>query len=116
MTIVRWFPCSRLSRTYLAVVVLVTAASLWELLPWVQPDANLAPIWPLPLTMPLSLPFVVWAPDELTSPWFFTLCVSVSALANAAILNRIMAWCTNHDRASAPTTGHALSDSDGDRA
>ena len=102
MTIVRWFAGSWLSRIYLAVVVLVAAASLWELLTWVQPDANLAAIWPLLLTMPLSLPFVVWAPDELTSPWFFTVCVSASALANAAVLNRIVSWVHESRRPRVP--------------
>lgn len=100
MMIVRWFVGSWLSRGYLAVVVVVTAVSLWELLTWDQPDANFAGIWPLLLTMPLSVPLLVWAPDEWSSLWLFTACVSVCALVNAAALNSFMMWLHRSRRPS----------------
>ena len=92
MMIVRWSAGSWISRIYLAVVVVVSAVSLWELLTWDQPDANFAGTWPLLMTLPLSVPLVVWAPAEWTSLWFFTACASVCALANAAALNSFIIW------------------------
>jgi hypothetical protein len=88
--IVRWFAGSPLSRIYLLVVAAVTAWSLWETLTWSRPDATFAGVWPMFLTMPLSLPLVTVLPDDWTDPLPFVACITVAALVNAAALNGLI--------------------------
>lgn len=105
MAMMRWFVGGWLSRIYLVVVAAVTAWSLWEVLTWDQPDATFAGVWPMFLTMPLSLPLMMLTPDDQAGPLLFSACIAVSALVNAAALNGLVVFVRRGRRKRPEPTG-----------
>ena len=91
MRVVRWFVGSWLSRIYLAVVVVVTVGTPWSVATLGWPDANMAEMRPLLLTMPVSLPIALSLPDGWTNVWSASACALVGGMVNAAVLNGLLA-------------------------
>ena len=96
MKIIGWFAGSRLSRMYLALVVVATVWSSVSLLTWDGQSPNYADIGPTALTLPGSLIgslfLLVPVPDGTDLFWLTWLsAVTVGALLNAAALNGLVA-------------------------
>ncbi len=91
MKVLRWFVGSLLSRIYLAVVVVVTVGTPLSVATLGWPDANMAEMRPLLLTMPVSLLIDLSSPEGWASVWFDSACALVGGLVNAAVLNGLLA-------------------------
>ena len=82
-----WF-----SRAYLIGVGVVAALVIASLATWHQPDANLAGVWLLFVTMPFSLLLVALAPDTAVGPAVFYLAVTIAALVNATVIGVLVSF------------------------
>ena len=80
-----WF-----SRTYLIGVAVVAALVTYSLVSWDQPDANLAGVWLIFVTLPFSL-LVTLAPEAAAGPSLFYAAVLLGALVNAAFIGAMVA-------------------------
>ncbi|EXG80901.1 SCO4225 family membrane protein [Cryptosporangium arvum] len=81
-----WF-----SRAYLIGVAVVAAVVTFSLATWDQPDANLAGVWLVFVTMPFSLPLLAITPDSALGPVVFYAVCAVAAVANAAFIGGMVA-------------------------
>ena len=82
---------NRFSRAYLIGVALVGALVTASLVAWDQPDANLAGVWLIFVTMPFSLPLLAIAPDSVLGPVAFYAACALAAVANAAFIGGMLA-------------------------
>ncbi|GAA3397822.1 SCO4225 family membrane protein [Cryptosporangium minutisporangium] len=80
-----WF-----SRAYLAGVAVVTALVTVSLVTWDQPDANLAGIWVILVTLPFSLLGIV-ATDSAAGPAVLMAAVVLGAVINATAIGGLVA-------------------------
>jgi hypothetical protein len=81
-----WF-----SRAYLIGVAVVAALVTASLATWDQPDANLAGVWLVFVTLPFSLPLLALAPDSALGPVVFYGACALAAVANAVFLGGMVA-------------------------
>ncbi|MFG1925720.1 SCO4225 family membrane protein [Cryptosporangium sp. NPDC048952] len=81
-----WF-----SRAYLIGVALVAAFVTVTVLTWDQPDANLAGVWLIFVTLPFSLPLLAITPDSVLGPVTFYAACALAAFANAATIGAMVA-------------------------
>lgn len=79
-----WF-----SRAYLIGVAVVAVFVVVNLTTWDQPDANLAGVWLLFVTMPFSF-LVTLVPDSVTGSAVFYAVVALAALANATAIGALV--------------------------
>ncbi|GAB1642937.1 SCO4225 family membrane protein [Krasilnikovia sp. MM14-A1259] len=91
MRVVRWFVGSWLSRIYLGAVAVATVWAMLSIGAWDQPDANVAAVFPLLMTAPVSLPLLAAVEDWAINDGVFLGCVVVGALVNAAAINGVVA-------------------------
>ena len=82
-----WF-----SRAYLLGVAVVGALVTASLVTWDQPDANLAGVWLIFVTMPFSLPLLAAAPDSALGPVVFYVACALAAVANAMIIGALVSF------------------------
>lgn len=81
-----WF-----SRAYLIGVALVAAFVSASYATWDQPDANLAGVWLVFVTLPFSLPLLAIAPDSALAPVVFYAACALAAVLNAALIGGMLA-------------------------
>lgn len=86
------------SRVYLAGVAAVAGWVFWTMANWAGLDANLAPVWLILVTLPLSLPGAWLSADTTLGPTPLWAGIVLGALANAAALGWLVSMMRRRTR------------------
>jgi len=90
LAIGNWF-----SRAYLIGVAVVAAGVTYSLVTWDQPDANLAAVWLLLVTLPFSY-LGVLAPESAAGAAPLIAAVALGAFVNAVLIGAVVSRARRH--------------------